>query len=619
MAANILRFVRDGLANVMSGAGTTADKRAHAAYFLSRLDPVQIDAMYRSSWLMRKVVDLPPYDMTRAGRDWKVEKADITKLEAEEKRLQLWPKLRRALILGRLGGGALILGADGDPAQPMRDNAALSYVVPVSRYQLTIGELISDPADPLFMQPRFYRLISSGGQAMIHPSRVIAFKGMPVAEIGTAMAGDEAFWGDSVLQSVQDAVKNADMAQGGFASLIDEAKIDIIKVPDLMNSVGSQEYEDRLMKRFAIAALGKSTHRALVIDGAEEWDQRQVNWSGMRDVIMTYVSLVAGAADIPATRLLGKAPDGMNATGEGDEANYWTMIAARQESDLRPALDILDPLLATGAGVSGDLYSEFAPLKLLNEKERATVDKTKAETVKIYADTGLLPEIAFEKGVQNMLVEDGVYPGLDDALGELHEDERFPSLADPVAEGDLGLVDPQTGKEVIQPPRRRIAAKDAQPRTLYVQRKLLNADELIAWAKAQGFEVTTPADQMHVTVAFSRQPIDWMKIEGEDWNQDEKGGITIPPGGVRIVEPLGDKGAVVLLFTSSRLAWRHEQIIRAGASWDFPEYQPHVTITYKAPADLDLSKVKPFRGELRFGPEIFEEVVEDWEKGIVEK
>lgn len=337
----------------------------------------------------------------------------------------------------------------------------------------------------------------------------------------------------------------------------------------------------------------------------------------MPDIIRTYLAIVAGAFDIPATRLLGKAPDGMNATGEGDERNYWTMISSRQDSDLRPALDRLDPALRASAGLGEDAYWEFAPLTVLTETEKADVDKKKAETVNIYATTGLIPERALEEAVQNMIVEDGLLPGLDQILDDMPEDERFPSLGEPDDTDPSALVDPRTGEEVINPPRRRVAANDAVPRTLYVQRKLLNAAEFIRWAKSQGFETTTPAEDLHVTIAFSRKPVDWMKV-GESWTGEKDGGLTVKPGGARLVEPLGDKGAVVLLFNSSELSWRHEEIKRAGASFDFDEFQPHVTITYQAPAGLDLSKVEPFRGELRFGPEIFEEVVENWEQSLRE-
>ena len=75
--------------------------------------------------------------------------------------------------------------------------------------------------------------------------------------------------------------------------------------------------EKRVMRRLEIAQAAKSNHRAVIRDAAETWEQRQITWGGMPEIIMTYVSLVAAASDIPATRLMGKAPDGMNATGEG--------------------------------------------------------------------------------------------------------------------------------------------------------------------------------------------------------------------------------------------------------------------------------------------------------------
>jgi hypothetical protein len=76
---------------------------------------------------------------------------------------------------------------------------------------------------------------------------------------------------------------------------------------------------------------------------------------------------------------------------------------------------------------------------------------------------------------------------------------------------------------------------------------------------------------------------------------------------------------VVLLFSSSSLSWRHEDMVRQGASHDFDEYAPHVTITYEARADLDLAKIEPYRGELIFGPEIFEEINEDWKQSVTEQ
>ena len=158
----------------------------------------------------------------------------------------------------------------------------------------------------------------------------------------------------------------------------------------------------------------------------------------------------------------------------------------------------------------------------------------------------------------------------------------------------------------------------AEPRTLYVHRNVANAKDIIAWAKDQGFKTTLPADELHVTIAFSKTPVDWMKVGDASFYSGKDGKIEVGPGGARHVEPLGDAGAVVLLFTSSELSWRHRAIIEEGASWDHDDYQPHITISYEA-GDLDLSTVEPYRGKIVFGPEIFEELNEDWADGIIEK
>jgi len=159
------------------------------------------------------------------------------------------------------------------------------------------------------------------------------------------------------------------------------------------------------------------------------------------------------------------------------------------------------------------------------------------------------------------------------------------------------------GQQPANVTRMQAAANDAEPRTLYVRRDVKNAAEIIRWAKSQGFETTLPAGDMHVTIAFSRQPVDWMKV-GESWADELK----IPAGGPRLMEQFGE--ATVLLISGRELVWRHDEIKEAGASWDHPEYQPHITISYGFKGDL--ANVQPYQGEIVLGPEIFEEVNEGW-------
>lgn len=420
----IVRELRDGLSNLVSGAGTIADKRAHAFYALRHVDPTQIEASYRSSWLMRKVVDLPPQDETRAWRRWQAAPAEIAAIEGEERRLDLRRKMRRARVLARLhGGSAILIGAgDGDPASPLDltrlTRGALRYLHVLSRWELGHGPRRLDPEDPWYGGPEHFLLSGRGGaEARLHPSRIVAFIGQPLPE-ASAIGAHSWFWGDPLMQSIEDAVKNADAAQNGFASLIDEARVDVFGIPDLLSSLASREYEERLLKRLSLAKLGQSTHNAKLKDAGETWETRQVNWAGMPEMIDRYLQLVAGAADVPLTRLLGQAPAGLNATGESDLRNYYDAVAANQENELRPLLDRIDAVMLRSlfGTVPGGLWFEFAPLWQMTPKDRAEVDKLNAETAAIDADSGLLPREALAAGRRGRVIDDGVYPGIETAF-----------------------------------------------------------------------------------------------------------------------------------------------------------------------------------------------------------
>ena len=84
----------------------------------------------------------------------------------------------------------------------------------------------------------------------------------------------------------------------------------------------------------------------------------------------------------------------------------------------------------------------------------------------------------------------------------------------------------------------------------------------------------------------------------------------------RQVERLGEHGVLVLHVMPQnkgvqRLIARWREYLAAGASHDFDGYNAHVTVSY-AGDGVDLERIKPFPGELRFGPEVREEIKRDW-------
>lgn len=207
-------------------------------------------------------------------------------------------------------------------------------------------------------------------------------------------------------------------------------------------------------------------------------------------------------------------------------------------------------------------------------------------------------------------------PGLEAAMKEYEENppEEIEE-ADPEVENQFG----KTKEPEKETENETNNVTDAAPRPLYVRRDVMNTQDIYDWAKAlinSGIiDEYDLVDDLHVTVAYSKTPVDWMKM-GETWHQEQDGTLTISKGGPRLVEPLGDQGAIVLMFTSNNLVWRHMGMIENGASWDFDSYQPHVTIAYSSKynpvnkSDLmeKLNAIKPYAGEIKFGPEVFEDI-----------
>jgi len=601
---DIARFVGDSLTNLVSRMGTERDKASSSYYGLPILDDAQLLNAYRGAWLPRKIVDIPAFDSVRAWRDWQADGDQIEKIEAEEKRLNLRGKVLEARIKARLWGGAAIHIGTGDQnlAEPLDVNrvglGGIRHLTVLSRRQLSVGDIERDVESEFYGKPKTYNL-AAGDKAMvsIHPSRLVIFTGNAHPDVDLA-GGAEFGWGDSVLLSVMDAIKQADGTSANIASLVFEAKIDIIRVPDFMANLGDAAYRAKLLERYTLANTAKGINGTLILDKEEEYETKTTSFANLPDVLDRFLQIVSGAADIPATRLLGQSPAGMSATGESDLRNYYDRLSSMQKLEMEPAMQRLDEVLIRSAlGTRPpEVHYIWSSLWQISDKERADIGKIDAETIKTLNDTGLFPQEALANAGANMLVEHSIMPGLQEAIDEAG------GLPDYEAELEAERAAAAERLNAVSSDPR--LANDAAPRTLYVSRKVLNGEEILRWAKAQGFTSTLAASDLHVTITYSRAPVDWFKM-GASWDDD----ITVRAGGPRQMEAFGK--AKVLLFANNMLVWRHNEMVELGASWDHPEYQPHITISYEA-SDIDLSKVEPYQGVIKLGPELFEEIVEDW-------
>ena len=214
-----------------------------------------------------------------------------------------------------------------------------------------------------------------------------------------------------MLQALYDAVHAAALTTAGATSLMHEAKVDIVTVPNLSEHLSSADTTAQLSARFAYAAAMKSINNLLLLGDGETWSRQAIDFGGLPEMVRCFLQVAAGAADIPVTRLLGQSPSGLSATGESDTRNYYDMIAARQELDLRPQLERLDRLMLRSAGLDpGALTFAFRPLWQLDAASAAAIALQKAQASQIYAGLGLWPAAVTARLVEAQLVEDGTYP-----------------------------------------------------------------------------------------------------------------------------------------------------------------------------------------------------------------
>ena len=426
--ATIKTKVYDSLQNLLTGLGVAGIDKSTASHFIDfALDDTELEDAYASDWLVGKVCDLPPFDMTR---EWRQMDGDMVaeKLEAweeEEKRLQYRDKIKELLTWGRVYGGAgLIIHVDdgNEPWEPLEiskiKKGSLSHLIVVDKQFLHMGRLDNNPLSINYGYPETYRLAPSSVE--IHHTRVVRSVGIPLP---LQSRRRNKYWGKSIIERLYSALRRAAEVQEGVGSMIHEASIDIIRVPDLMQMIANPETELELKKRFGIAKLQKSINRIMLLDSEEEYEQHNQTFSGINEIVEKYLNIVAGAADIPITRLFGQSPGGLNSTGESDLRNYYDNIRAQQETILRLKIEFIDKVIYAslfgGEATKGELDFNFNSLWQMTNEEQATLEGTRATRDQVYLDMGIIDEAVIARS----LMENGTYSAVDSEYVEKIENE----------------------------------------------------------------------------------------------------------------------------------------------------------------------------------------------------
>lgn len=634
-------FLVDKLINALTGQGTQKDKASHIVRQFTPHDTGTLLTFYRDSRVAANVVDLPAKDATKNGVQWSASAEEISKLEAHAKKHKLFLRLMQLIQVARLtGGGAIYIGTGQPATQPMDIEAigqdGLKFLTLFDKDKVNGVEVIYNPESPYHNSYEYYDVQAGQDTPFrVHASRLARLSGVPLPAVSNVVTTTQG-WGDSILDSLIEQCNGIDSTFGNMVQMVFEGKIDVLGIPDLMNNTmggADSAYNKALFSRLQTFAMAKGMYGLGVKDAAETFETKSPNYTGVADLVTLMLQIFCGlAGPIPMTKLFGMSPAGLNSTGEGDYDNYKDFIRTFQTMELDPQIEtLMDVFIRSALGSRPEeIYYEWRELEKPDQKELAEIGDKLSQIMDRINKMNLYPEEVVAELTVNAMTEYGVLPGFESILLSWFEDNKIEPDSEGYAEMIEGLgpdleemgVNPLVpGKPAAQPaqgagqgvakPKAPVQAdaalQDMAPRPLYVSRKVKNAKEILDHYRSQGIEGLYPPAEMHVTIIYSRDAVDWIKM-GSSWDEE----ITVQAGGPRVMALFGNY--LVLQFAHSELQWRNRSMQEAGASYDHDEYLPHISIAegYVPQAGFNVEKdIEPYRGRIVLGPEIFEDVKED--------
>ena len=466
--------VSGGWHNPMTGMGTSADKRAYTS-FLPRgpLGRYATDALWRESSMARKIASIPVWDAMREGYEVAVAKGAtdpdaLTGLAGEQDRLHLsWYVLLARLWERAYGGGAVYLNVqDGlDPSQPLDIDRVrwVKNLFALNRWELTpdLTTGIQDRFGEDYGMPQVYQMwrdpaggMVSVGYVRVHRTRLLIFPGDPIPNRVRAYNSG---WGDSIFEYLFDELMNKGTASAGAATLAGEISTPVFAKKGMFAELLAHG-SDALRARLENVRIAAGNFRGIALDmDMETFKRETASLTGLEGLLNRFAMDLSGAADIPATRLWGKSPDGQNATGDADTRNYHAAVRSDQNDrigpQIRTALQIL--FRAPKWGPEGQDPNPFRSkepegwslrwgnLWQLNDQERAALRLDQGHTDEIYVKMGVLSKAEVRQSRFG-----GIEQGFDITLID-PPDQPPAQEAQPEEETGDDQVDPQEVPDVV--------------------------------------------------------------------------------------------------------------------------------------------------------------------------
>lgn len=420
----------DAFSNVLArlGAGTP-NLLEGTEYTMNRLTQnfQMLNSLYRTHWIIRKIIDCIPEDMVK---NWisittQLEPADMKRFDKLQRTTRVKSDILKGLKLGRLYGGAgaviIVEGHENILDEPLDYN----MIMPGSFKGLIVGDrwtglsptgdIITDVTSPDFGLPAYYEWVTDEFSVKVHHSRVLRFIGRELPPIEKYT---EQQWGASEVEVVFDELKKRDNTSWNIAQLVFLANLRVLKMSDLGEAltIGDERAQKDIYDTVQAQNWLMSNMGMYLLNQGDEFQNYQYSFAGLDDIYQSFMIDIAGAAEMPVTKLFGRSPAGMNATGESDMQNYNDLIEQKQTAQLEPVLDKLLPIMFISefGGIPDDLDYSFNPIATPSDDDLASIVDKKVTSIINVFNAGLMSQRAGMKELRQLGDTTGMFTNITD-------------------------------------------------------------------------------------------------------------------------------------------------------------------------------------------------------------
>lgn len=376
--------LNDGLTSANNDLGKRSQARTYTKN--QKLSDTLLTTLYEDNWIVRKFIDAKTSDMTRIDREIKndLPPEHDKKIESFCKQFGIFSIIEDCLRWGRLYGDAIILAVtESLTAEEVNlegildlDRERITKFIVLDKQMYSPSKVVvNDITSPLFGEPVYYT-IKNDDNIKVNTSRVYRLSAgrKPMSK---KVRGGTQSYGSSEVSPVWNPLIAYDTAKTGISDLIEEAKVDVVKIKDYNQKIAEGQ-EERFIELGISMKTVKSLANILMIDQDADWQSKELSSMWINEALKESRTDIAGACEMPLTRLFGQSAAGF-ASGEEDNKIYYEHINAKQESMLRPMWAFIDKFMIDYIKEKDETFThsffdyDFPTIRDRDEKQQAEI------------------------------------------------------------------------------------------------------------------------------------------------------------------------------------------------------------------------------------------------------